>query len=82
MIWHNAQKPSRGTRLFIVAVLLFTLVMLYGATRISPVGASAPQGTAYIECGSDGCQIDVLYPGHDEPVEFFVKAIVFQEVRS
>jgi hypothetical protein len=42
MIWHNAQKPSRGTRWFIVAVLLFTLVMLYGATRISPVGASAP----------------------------------------
>jgi hypothetical protein len=82
MIWHNAHKPSRGTRWFIVAVLLFTLVMLYGATRISPVGASAPQGVMFVECGSDGCQIDLLVPGHDEPFEFFVKAVVFQEVRS
>jgi hypothetical protein len=55
MIWHNAQKPSRGTRWFIVAVLLFTLVMLYGATLVSPVGASVPQGTAYIECGFTKC---------------------------
>jgi hypothetical protein len=81
MIWHNAQKPSRGTRWFIVAVLLFTLVMLYGATRISPVGASAPQGVMFVECDATACQVDVVYPGL-EPVEFFVKAIVFQEVRS
>jgi hypothetical protein len=50
MIWHNAQKPSRGTRWFIVAVLLFTLVMLYGATRIEPVGASVPQGVMFVVC--------------------------------
>jgi hypothetical protein len=81
MIWHNAQKPSRGTRWFIVAVLLFTLVMLYGATRISPVGASAPQGVMYVECGAEYCQVDVLYPGL-EPVEFLVQRIVYTEVRS
>jgi hypothetical protein len=81
MIWHNAQKPSRGTRWFIVAVLLFTLVMLYGATLVNPVGASVPQGVMFVECGSDGCQVDVLYPGQ-EPVEFLVQRIVYTEVRS
>jgi hypothetical protein len=79
MIWHNAQKPSRGTRWFIVAVLLFTLVMLYGATLVSPVGASAPQGVMYvsIECDKEGCQLDEGYSG-TEPYERFCSIMAIE----
>lgn len=71
---------ARIRTLLAAAIVILWLGVLYLIFHpVSYSAAPAPiHATAYIECDTTGCQIDVEKPGYDIQ-EYWVQAIVYEE---